>query len=163
MWWIYIVFGSSYIFKVKSICVKICISRKLSLNNARHERITIMKIKETCQLLLQPDSKRSLSKIAQNCSILLILDKYQKNVLIWSWTSISVTSLVGFEGADFFLFFKFYWKAKLSRTKQNNVITAHVKVNQKMAFFGSEITENFQIQFRLAPGNWNPGFWKQYF
>jgi hypothetical protein len=64
-----------------------------------------------------------------------------------------VTSLVGFEGADFFLFFKFYWKAKLSRTKQNNVITAHVKVNQKMAFFGSEITENFQIQFRLAPGN----------
>ena len=77
-------FGSSYIFKVKSICVKICISRKLFLNNARHERINIMKIKETCQLLLQPDSKRSLSKIAQNCSILLILNKYQKDVLIWS-------------------------------------------------------------------------------
>ena len=40
-----------------------------------------MKIKETRQLLLQPETKRSLSKIAQNCSILLILDKYQKDIL----------------------------------------------------------------------------------
>ena len=40
-----------------------------------------MKIKETRQLLLQPDTKRSLSKIAQNCSILLILDEYQKDIL----------------------------------------------------------------------------------
>ena len=40
-----------------------------------------MKIKETRQLHLQPDTKRSLSKIAQNCSILLILDEYQKDIL----------------------------------------------------------------------------------
>ena len=43
--------------------------------------------------------------------------------------------------------------------------TGPVKVNQKIAFFGSEMTffAGFQIQFGLAPVNWRPGFWNPYF
>jgi len=60
-------FGSSYVFKVKSICVKICISRKLLLMQDI-KKLTSWKLKKpvscSCNLILKEASLKLL-KIAQ--------------------------------------------------------------------------------------------------